>query len=246
MSMSAYAREKLTAMALVACLAAGGAGCNKKDDAGKPSGVPPLDPTAAPSAPTAAASAPTAAPGTPAMPAAAAPAPTAEAPAAGSPGASITGSIVLSPAAAKAKPKGGTLYLVARRISDNPTARGTLIAVRKLPATKFPLPFSLTGADMPFQNGPFDGELVLTARIDQDGDPLTHEKGDVYGSLPKVSVGSHDVKLVLDQVQKETESLAGGAPVMGSMGAPGAPAGGGAMPPGHPPMGGGALPPGHP
>src|SRR6185312_388049 len=98
MSMSAYAREKLTAMALVACLAAGGAGCNKKDDASKPSGVPPLDPTAAPSAPTAA-------PGAPAMPAAAAPAPAAEAPAADSPGASITGSIVLSPAAAKAKPK---------------------------------------------------------------------------------------------------------------------------------------------
>ena len=177
------------------------------------------------------------------MPAPAAPAPAAEAPAADSPGASITGSIVLAPAVAKARPKGGTLYLVARRISDNPTARGTLIAVRKLPATKFPLPFSLTAADMPFQNGPFDGELVLTARIDQDGDPLTHEKGDVYGTLPKVPVGSHDVKLALDQVQKETESLAGGAPIMGGMGAPG---GAGAMPPGHPPMGGGALPPGHP
>ena len=176
-----------------------------------------------------------------AMPAAAAP--SAAAPAADSPGASITGSIVLSPAIAKAKPKGGTLYLVARRISDNPTARGTLIAVRKLPVTKFPLPFSLTAADMPFQNGPFDGELVLTARIDQDGDPMTHEKGDVFGTLPKVPVGAHGVKLALDQVQKETESLAGGAPIMGGMGAPGS---AGAMPPGHPPMGGAALPPGHP
>jgi len=178
-----------------------------------------------------------------AMPAAAAP--SAAAPAADSPGASITGSIVLSPAIAKAKPKGGTLYLVARRISDNPTARGTLIAVRKLPVTKFPLPFSLTAADMPFQNGPFDGELVLTARIDQDGDPMTHEKGDVFGTLPKVPVGAHGVKLALDQVQKETESLAGGAPgpMMGGMGAPG---GGAAMPPGHPAMGGGELPPGHP
>jgi hypothetical protein len=240
MSMYAYAREKLTAMALVACLAAAGGGaCTKKEDAGKPSGVPPLDPGAAPSAP----SQPSAPPPAPAMPAAAAPAPAAEAPAADSPRASITGSIVLAPAVAKARPKGGTLYLVARRISDNPTARGTLIAVKKLPVTKFPLPFSRTAADMPFQNGPFDGELVLTARIDQDGDPLSHEKGDVYGSLPKVQVGSHDVKLALDQVQKETESLAGGAPIMGGMGAPG---GAGAMPPGHPAMGGGALPPGHP
>jgi hypothetical protein len=137
---------------------------------------------------------------------------------------------VLGSAVAKARPQ-GTLYLVARRISDNPNARGTLVAVKKLPATSFPLPFSLTGADMPFQTGPFDGELTLTARIDQDGDPLTHQKGDVFGSLPKVRVGSHDVKLSLDQVQKETESLAGGGPMMG---------GGGPM------MGGGALPPGHP
>jgi hypothetical protein len=240
MSMDACARERLTAMALVAFLAVAGAGgCNKKEDAGKPSGVPPLDPGAAPSAPAAAPPAMPAA--APAMPAA--PAPSAAAPASDSPGASITGTIVLSPAVAKARPKGGTLYLVARRISDNPTARGTLIAVRKLPATKFPLPFSLTAADMPFQNGPFDGVLALTARIDQDGDPLSHEKGDVYGSLAKVSVGSHDVKLALDQIQKETESLAGGAPIMGGMGSP---AGAGAMPPGHPQMGGGALPPGHP
>jgi hypothetical protein len=240
------ARERLTALGLVAFLtAASGGACTKKDEAGKPSSVPPLDPGAAPSAPAATAPSPPPAPPPAPVPTAAMPAaaPAAEAPAADSPGASITGSIVLSSAVAKARPKGGTLYLVARRISDNPTARGTLIAVRKLPATKFPLPFSLTAADMPFQNGPFDGDLVLTARIDQDGDPLTHEKGDVYGTLPKVHVGSHDVKLALDQVQKETESLAGGAPIMGGMAAPGA---AGAMPPGHPPMGGGALPPGHP
>lgn len=236
------AREKLISLALLAFLAAAGAGaCTKKDDASKPSSVPPLDPGAAPSAPPLPAPAPA-----PAAAAPVAPTPTPEAPAADDPRASITGSIVLTPAVAKAKPKGGTLYLVARRISDNPTARGTLIAVRKLPATKFPLPFSLTAADMPFQNGPFDGDLVLTARIDQDGDPLTHEKGDVYGSLPKVPVGSHDVKLALDQVQKETESLAGGAPIMGSVGSMGAPGPTGAMPPGHPPMGGPALPPGHP
>jgi hypothetical protein len=238
--MSICAREKVMVGALVVFAAAiGGGGCTKNEDAGKPSMVPPLDPGAAPGAP------PAAPPPAPAMatPPPAAPVPSAEAPAADNPGASITGSIVLSPAVAKARPKGGTLYLVARRISDNPTARGTLIAVRKLPATKFPLPFSLTAADMPFQNGPFDGDLVLTARIDQDGDPLTHEKGDVYGSLPKVPVGSHDVKLALDQVQKETESLASGAPIMGGMGAP---AGAGQLPPGHPPMGGAELPPGHP
>ncbi|MFL5306859.1 MAG: hypothetical protein ACJ8F1_16710 [Polyangia bacterium] len=190
--------------------------CQKRDEgSGKPAPIPPLDPASAPAAPAPAAPTPP-----PAEPAAAAPAPAA------GPGGSITGKIVLSGPVAKSKPQ-GTLYLVARRISDNPTARGTLIAVKKLPATTFPLPFSLTAADMPFQNGPFDGELTITARIDQDGDPMSHQKGDVFGTLPKVQVGSHDVKLLLDQVQKETESLAGGGGPM--MGQPG-----GAMPPGHP------------
>ncbi|MES1157855.1 MAG: hypothetical protein ABUL67_02025 [Haliangium ochraceum] len=204
-------------LVIVLVLAVGAvSACQKRDEgSGKPAPIPPLDPASAPAAP------PPAPPPAPAEPPAAAP----SAPAAA--GGSITGKIVLAPSVAKGKPQ-GTLYLVARRISDNPTARGTLIAVKKLPATSFPLPFSLTAADMPFQNGPFDGELTLTARIDQDGDPMSHQKGDVFGSLPKVQVGAHDVKLLLDQVQKETESLAGGGGPM--MGQPG----GGALPPGHP------------
>src|SRR5580698_10623101 len=180
------------------------------------------------------------APRGPTGPAAPTTAPAAAAPA--DPNATITGEMILTAAIAKTKPS-GTLYLVARRISDNPTARGTLIAVKKMPATSFPLPFSLSAADMPFQTGAFDGDLTLTARIDQDGDPMTHQKGDVFGTLPKVHVGSHDVKLSIDQVQKETESLAGGGPIMGGMRGPatGDPAG---APNGMP--GAGELPPGHP
>jgi hypothetical protein len=200
------------ALATLLLLAAASACTKRADEAGKPSVVPPLDPVAtAPAMPM-----PATAPAAPTTaPAAAAPA---------DPNATIAGEMILPAAIAKTKPT-GTLYLVARRISDNPTARGTLIAVKKLPATSFPLPFSLSAADMPFQTGAFDGDLTLTARIDQDGDPMTHQKGDVFGTLPKVHVGSRDVKLALDQVQKETESLAGGGPMMG---------GGAPMPPGHP------------
>jgi hypothetical protein len=191
--------------------------CSKKDDAGAPSSVPPLPPGGPPSA----APPPPPPPPPPAPP----PAPEAAAAPAGE-GGSITGKIELSPSLAKKKPE-GILFLVARRISDNPTARGTLIAVKKMPATTFPLPFTLSAADMPFQTGAFDGELVLTARIDQDGDPMSHQKGDMIGTLPKVRVGAKNVRLSLDQLQKETESLA----------APGGPMGGGRppmMPSGHP------------
>jgi hypothetical protein len=211
--------------------------CSKKDDAGAPASVPPLSqresaPAIPPPPPVPAP--PPALPPPPPPPAA----PDGAAPSAAA-GGSITGKIELASALAKKKPE-GTLFLVARLPSDNPSARGTLVAVKKLPATKFPLAFEMTGADMPFQQGPFEGDMVLTARIDQDGDPLSHQKGDVFGSLPKVRVGSKNVRLTLDQLQKEDESLAGGGPGPG----PGPMMGGGRpgmMPPGHP-----GLPPGHP
>jgi cytochrome c-type biogenesis protein CcmH len=206
--------------------------CSKKDDSGAPSGVPPLTQGAPapaipppPPVPQAPPPLPPPSPPPPAPERAAAPA---------GEGGSITGKIEIAPALAKKKPE-GTLFLVARRPSDNPSARGTLIAVKKLPATKFPLPFDLSGAEMPFQQGAFEGDVVLTARIDQDGDPLTHQKGDVFGMLPKVRVGSKNVRVTLDQFQKEDESLAGGGPMGG-----GRPP---VMPPGHPGMG---MPPGHP
>ena len=228
-----------TKLAAVGWLAASAAllapsACAKKDDAGRPASIPALETPTAPSAPAAAA-----------PPPATAPAPVAPAPpsAPPDPGATITGQIVIVPALAKSKPP-GTLYLVARRLADNPSARGTLIAVKKLPADKFPLAFTLSAADMPFQNGAFDGELSLTARIDQDSDPMSRQKGDVFGGLPKVRVGSHDVKIALDQVQKEAESL--GQPGGGMGGPMGGPMGGQMQGPMHGPMGGPELPPGHP
>ncbi|HEY7373469.1 MAG TPA: hypothetical protein VIF57_15015 [Polyangia bacterium] len=221
------------AFLFVAAVTASMVACSKKDDSGAPSSVPPLPPGAA--APAVAPPPPAPSPPPPLPPPPPPAAPEAAAPA--GPGGTITGKIELPAALAKKKPD-GTLFLVARRISDNPSARGTLIAVKKLPATSFPLPFTLSAADMPFQNGAFDGDLTLTARIDQDGDPLSHQKGDLLGALPKVRVGSKNVRLSLDQVQKEDESLAG------------APMGGGRppmMPPGHPSTGApGGLPPGHP
>ena len=206
--------------------------CSKKDDSGGPAPIPPLPQSA--SAPAPAIPPPPVPQAPPPLPP---PPPPPQAPEGAGPaaaaGGSITGKIELASALAKKKPD-GTLFLVARRPSDNPSARGTLVAVKKLPATKFPLPFELTGADMPFQQGPFEGDMVLTARIDQDGDPLSHQKGDVFGSLPKVRVGSKNVRLTLDQLQKEDESLAGGGGPMGGGRPP-------MMPPGHP-----AMPPGHP
>jgi hypothetical protein len=200
-----------------------GASCTRKDDASKPAGIPAMaggPPAAAPAAPPAAAPAalaPTPAGGTAADPG------TLEAPV--DPKAAISGTVEL-PAAQRAHvAPADVVFLVARRIADNPQARGTLVAVKRLSAASFPIQFTLSARDMMVPTGAFDGVVSLAVRVDKDGDPMTRRKGDVFGGLPKVSVGARGVKLTLDQVQKEDESLAGG-------GGPMAPHG--AMPPGHP------------
>jgi hypothetical protein len=202
--------------------------CSKSDDASKAAGIPAQDKgSAAPPAP--------AAPAVPALPAAA-PAPAATPPtpepaaaeAKPDPNAVIAGEIVLAPSMKSAVKSGDQIYLVARRISDNPTARGSLVAVKKFTADKFPIPFSLGPEDMMFKNGAFEGDLTLSARVDKDGDPMTRKKGDVIATLPKVHVGSRGVKLSLNTIQKEDESLAA-PPMMGGGASPHGP-----MPPGHP------------
>ncbi len=204
--------------------------CEKKDDANKPSGIPAM-------AENANAPAPVLAPLPTPPPAPQSPPPAApEAPV--DPKAAISGTIVLAPSRKGDVAPTDTIFLVARRIADNPTARGTLVAVKRLSAASFPIPFTLSAHDMMIPTGAFDGEVSLSVRVDKDGDPMTRRKGDVIGGLPKVSVGARGVKLTLDQLQKEDESLAGNAPMMG-----GAPMGAaptmnphGELPPGHPPM----------
>ena len=70
--------------------------------------------------------------------------------------------------------------------------------------------------------------LTFATRAEEDAYEATHRaaiqarrKGDVFGVLPKVHVGARGVKLPLDQLQKEDESLAGAQM-------------GGGMPAGHP------------
>jgi len=187
-----------------------------KSDSGAASGIPPL-----PNAPAAAApAAPAAPPPAPVAPPPAAP-PVAEKPA--DPGARIAGQVVVAPAMRAHVAPTDTIFIVARRIPDNPTARGTLVAVKKVSAAKFPVAFELSAADMPFQNGAFDGDLQLSVRDNKSGDPIMRRKGDVFGVLPKVHVGARGVKLPLEQLQQEDESLAGAQQMLQ-----------GQLPPGHP------------
>jgi cytochrome c-type biogenesis protein CcmH len=209
-----------------AAVALGSASCTRKDDASKPAGLPPM-PAAAPAAPVPPPPTPSPMPAAATAPAAPG-ATTLEAPI--DPKAAISGTIELPAKHRGEVSPSDVVFLVARRIADNPQARGTLVAVKRLSATSFPIAFTLSARDMMVPTGAFDGDVSLAARVDKDGDPMTRRKGDIFGGLPKVTVGARGVKVSLDQVQKEDESLAGGGPPpMGGQMNPHA-----GMPPGHP------------
>lgn len=190
-------------LASASTLLTGAAGCSKKDSAPRAAG---LSPTPVPPGTPPPASAPSAAP--------------APAPGGGAAGAqTITGMITLAPARKADVTPTDVVYLVARRVADNPGARGSLVAVKRFTASSFPIEFSLSQADMMFKNGAFEGDLTLAARVDKDGDPITRKKGDVFGTVDRVKVGATGVEVKLTELQKEDESLAGGSP------RPGMPAG---------------------
>jgi hypothetical protein len=199
--------DRVLAMA-ACCLALGAASCSKKaPSTEKPAGLPPSTaPASAPPAP--AAAAPGGGEGE-------------MVPAAPDPRQTISGTILL-PAARRADVrKGDAMFLIARR-AGGPPGPGSMLAVQRMQVEDFPRPFTLSNRDAMIPGTPFEGEIAITVRVDKDGDAITRRKGDVYGQASGVRVGSHDVTISLDTLQREDVTLAG-------------------------PMGGGAgLPPGHP
>ena len=198
---SAGPRRWRAGLVAAALLGMAATSCTKKtDNAPRPSALAPAPAGSAPAAP---------------------PAPAKAAEGAGGP--TITGTIVLAPARKGDVSPNDAVYLSARRIADNPQARGSLVAVKRFTASSFPIEFTLGAGDMMFKNGAFEGELTLSARVDKDGDPMTRRKGDVFGLVDRVKVGTAGVAVTLDQLQKEDESLLGGAPPSAQ-----------GLPPGHP------------
>jgi hypothetical protein len=137
----------------------------------------------------------------------------------------IGGTIVLPDSHRSMVKKGDTVFLIARR-AGGPPGPGSMLAVQRLQAGDFPMPFALSSRDAMVPGTPFEGEINISVRVDKDGDPITRRKGDVMGQASGVRVGNQDVQVVLDTVLDKDVTL-------GGMGMPPG-AAGGALPPGHP------------
>ncbi|MBS1984691.1 MAG: hypothetical protein JST16_11015 [Bdellovibrionales bacterium] len=83
-------------------------------------------------------------------------------------------------------------------LSVRPAAGGPPLAARKEMDVKLPYEFNLSAADVMIPGTPFEGEVQVTARIKQDGNPLSLVKGDYSGSV-RAKIGDQKVEIVVDQ-----------------------------------------------
>jgi hypothetical protein len=93
---------------------------------------------------------------------------------------------------------GDVIFLVAR--GAEPGAPGPVLAVKKLTVASWPLPFSLDGRDAMVAGTTLHGKVVISARVDKDGDAISKNPGDVTGTSRPVEVPTDRVVITLDTV----------------------------------------------
>jgi hypothetical protein len=135
---------------------------------------------------------------------------------------SLAGSLKLTDKTRGKVTPGETIFLVARSFipSGGP---GQVLAVKRMTAGNWPLSFELTSSDVMLEGSSLNGKVVVTARVDQDGDAMTKMPGDVEGTSKPITVPAKDIEVLLDTVRTEASAPLGGMGGQGAM--PGMPGG---------------------
>jgi hypothetical protein len=92
---------------------------------------------------------------------------------------------------------GTAVFLIVKRAGGDGAPSGPPLAVDKLTWAADGVAFELTEEQAMVAGTALSGEVVITARYDQDGDAMTKEAGDVTGQV-RVTVPAEHVKLTLD------------------------------------------------
>lgn len=107
------------------------------------------------------------------------------------------------------------LFIMARE-SQGQGLAGSLVAVQRQMNVKFPLRYEMTAKDLMMPAVPFAGPFIVHARLDRDGDPMTRDENDLYGSFAgEVNNGDEGVHMTLVKKTKdqiELKAPAGSAP----------------------------------
>ncbi|HEX9443142.1 MAG TPA: cytochrome c-type biogenesis protein CcmH [Candidatus Binatia bacterium] len=109
---------------------------------------------------------------------------------------SVQGVIDLDPKLKGKVPAGAVLFIIAKGTGG---AGGPPLAVKKIAAPKFPLDYALGAGDVMMPGASFSGKLYVTARLDQDGNPLTKQPGDLAGEYKKnpADAGAKKIDILL-------------------------------------------------
>ena len=102
----------------------------------------------------------------------------------GGTGGTVKGTISLDPARAADVKAGSVLYIIVRRDAGE-GQRGSLIASKKVEVTGpglFPLSYEVGPENVMMGGTALDGQIRVEARIDQDGDAISKQPGDVIGA----------------------------------------------------------------
>jgi cytochrome c-type biogenesis protein CcmH len=108
----------------------------------------------------------------------------------------LEGTIDIAPALKDKVKPGDVIFLSARRVEGGQIQRMPL-AVDRLEVKSFPLPFTLSGANVMMAGTEFKGEVALSARLDRDQEATTRSPGDIEGTL-RASIPAKGLKVVLD------------------------------------------------
>jgi cytochrome c-type biogenesis protein CcmH len=108
----------------------------------------------------------------------------------------LSGTITIDDALKDKVPANATLFIVARAEGGG----GPPALVKKVAGVSYPYTFALEAGDVMMQGAPIPDKLVLTARVDQDGDAMSRSPGDLMGMV-KVPVerNATGIALTVDQ-----------------------------------------------
>jgi cytochrome c-type biogenesis protein CcmH len=92
----------------------------------------------------------------------------------------------------------GVLFIMVRQKG---VKSGPPLAVKRLQNPVFPIGFQMSQANVMIKSSRFQGDLELTAKWTQDGNPITNLPGDLGMTSPQQAVvgTSRDMKVVLDR-----------------------------------------------
>lgn len=111
----------------------------------------------------------------------------------------VRGVLKLGPAAKGKLAANGAIFLIVKQAGPDGKPVGAPLAVEKVTWTKDPLAFELTEQNAMVAGTELKGDVVVSARYDQDSDAISKQPGDVTGQT-RVKVPADNVVVTLDTV----------------------------------------------